>query len=389
MSDAYTLDDFAQLNPMGPGQKRSHLDTLLEFASTSEEQLADFSNLLDSKSGPFIVAFGQLPFDLGLGAANINAPGASSGLTLDLHVRPLNVSLDAMCRLNRSENEGIAEVVITQLAGVIRLRGIRESIYSVYESRLQNFHNLKDQLGNYMVENWMTLPEAKLAEPVRRKRALTGLDFEKDVAIWARAQLHYATKELLKAYSVSALVNMQGRDFLYGYHTMVSAGRLSMAGNSVPVIKGLFNSANLKVAERVTLASLHNSVQNQARAIDPLITRLQALNIMALNGEYKLALMGCGIALEWFVNITFPSLQRTKKDGSIRSASLNDFLSSKYSSALPNEIKHELRLLVEQRNGIAHASDSGLVDLTTVKNALDLSLKTYKIINVALEASNT
>ena len=252
------------LNPPDSPSQASLLERLLELGATSEDLLVEFAGLLESRSGPFVAAFGQLPFDLGLGAVRIDAPGDRPGSTVELWVRPTGLNFDDLGRLRHPGSKGGApsySATVTQLVGVIRLGDKRARVHPLYVARLGNLKMLEAQLGAHMVENWMRLPEVALDEPSRRRRPLTGLDFQRDVAARARDHLAFAARALLNAYSVAALVDVRDRWFLHGYHAMLAPGRIASAGAPTPVLKGLVEAPPPMDFQGIPLGDLKETVQ--------------------------------------------------------------------------------------------------------------------------------
>ena len=246
MSRSWSIEDIRELNPQDSTQHVGFLDRLQELGATSEDLLIEFARALDLREGPFVAAFGQLPFDLGLGSLRIDAPGDRPGSTVELWARPVRLQFDELGRLRNVKDVGSesSRATITQLVGVVRLGEKRARVHPLYVSRLDNLKLLEGQLGGHMVESWMRLPDAMLDEPKRRRRPLNGIAFQRDVAARVRDHLIFATRALLNAYSVAALLDVRDRWFLYGYHAMLAPGRLAGAGAPIPVLKGLVESAS-------------------------------------------------------------------------------------------------------------------------------------------------
>lgn len=392
MIDQWSLDDIATLNPAGPRQNKGFLQTLIEFAATSENQLTKYSAELNSRDGPFVVAFGQLPYDLGLGSIEFEAPSGRTNTSVELSVQPTTLSIDPF---GRPETESLStasqnEVTITQLAGIIRLSEKRARVHPLYKSRLNNLELLDAPLGSHMVEHWMRLPEVSLAEPSRRKRPLTGLDFQRDVASRMRDHLRFATGALLSAYGVAALIDMRGRDFLYGYHTMIAPGRLAGSGAPVPILNGLVKSVAMPGVRCKTVVDIQNTIQNAMRADNPFLLRLQALHSLYLNGEPELALIGVCTTLEWFLNKSFPDLTYKRKDGQIRTGNLRSYLGSKHAETLTDAAKSKLLDVIDWRNDVTHGEPpsrqmhgNNSVNPENVMEAFCLSLNIYRQVNSA------
>jgi hypothetical protein len=274
MNMQWTLDDIAALNPTDSPQNTSFLDRLLDFAATSEGLLVEFAEVLESRNGPFVVVFGQLPYDLGLGSIKLAAPGDRINSSVELWARPVTLTFDAFGRVETPERAELASTThatITQLAGVVRLEDKRARVHPVYAARLNNLQLLEAPLASHMVEHWMPLPEVSLAEPHRRRRPLTGRDCQRDVAARVKDHQIFATRALLKAYSISALIDMRDKDYLYGYHAMIAPGRLAAAGTLVPVLKGLIDSNTMPGVLCGSLMDARSTIQNVIRTENPFI----------------------------------------------------------------------------------------------------------------------
>ena len=168
MSHSWTIEDILSLNPPDSPQQVSFLERLLELGATSADLLLEFTATLESRTGPFVAAFGQLPLDLGLGAVQIEAPGDRPGSTVELWVRPVRMIFDEFGHLQRlkSINEWTGpHATVTQVVGVIRLGDKRARVHPLYVARLNNLKTLETQLGSHMVENWMRLPEVAGGDP--------------------------------------------------------------------------------------------------------------------------------------------------------------------------------------------------------------------------------
>lgn len=392
LTHSWTIEDVRDLNPPDSPQEVSFLDRLLAFSSTTEGLLVEFAEYLERHGGPVVAAFGQLPFDLGLGSVQLGAPGDRPGSTVELWVRPLQVSLDEFGSLQAvecSEGASVPHATITQLVGVVRLGDKRQRVHPLYVSRLGSLKLLNSQLGSHMVETWMRLPDASLQEPQRRRRPLTGIDFQRDVAERVREHLRFATRALLNAYSIAALVDVRDRWFLHGYHAMVAPGRLAGVGLPVPVVRGLIRPPQAPNGLILPLGDLKDTVRTALRAEDPYVRRLQALHALCINGEPELALVGAFTALEWFLNHRFPDIGLKKQNGQTLSGSVRDFLRSGHAKLLPSETAAELHELVQERNRVTHGPPlthghrMNTASTTRAQKAMRVALETYRLVNIA------
>lgn len=394
MRSSWTFDDIEALNPAESERGPSFLSRLLELGATTEDQLIEYSNLLESRNAPLVAAFGQLPFDLGLGEITLAAPGDRPNSEVELLIRPTSVHFDSLGKIVRGEVGGLQTTphiaCVTQLVAIVRLGDKRARVHPLYVSRLSHLGLLREPLGNHMVENWMRLPETTFSEPTRRRRPLSGVDFQRDVTARTRDHMVFATKALLDAYGVAALVDLRGEHFLYGYHAMIAPGRIASAGRPEPVLNGLVTNRNLLVPKNTTLTDVRDYLKSARRSDNPFIQRLQALNALLANGEPELALVGCVTALEWFVNERFPELCAQRKNGEVRTAPLSIFLKSKPAAILEKSDVDQLWSLIHRRNAIAHGSpptrtsrlDPFALD-QYVHEAFALALRVYRTANAA------
>jgi len=390
VAQTWTIEDVVTLNPPDSPQHTSFLDRLLEFGATSPDLLLECAVDLETRHGPFVAAFGQLPFDLGLGAIKVDAPGDRSGSTVELWLRPVRMSIDSFGRLkslDSSDEDSRGRTTITQLVGIIRLGDKRERVHPLYVARLRNLKTLNEQLGSHMVENWMRLPEVSQGEPSRRRRPLTGFDFQRDVAARMRDHLITATRALLNAYSVSALINVRKRSYLYGYHAMLAPGRIVGAGVPIPILNGLVEPAPSPEPVSSSLRDIKDTVGSAIRADDPFIRRLQALHALCTDDEPELALIGICTALEWFLNQKFRDLSTTKRNGEVRTGSIHTFLQSRHSNVLQPETIKLLRELVLTRNDATHGAPPTQrhtrLSVSYARQTLGLALNTYRQINLS------
>lgn len=393
MQKSWTIQDIQALNPSESEGGPSFLNRLLELGATTEEQLIEFANLLESRGGPLVAAFGQLPFDLGLGEICLAAPGDRPNSEIELFIRPTSVHFDSLGRIVRPEpgrlQSGTNDVAgVTQLIAIVRLGDKRARVHPLYLSRLSHLGLLREPLGNHMVESWMRLPETTFVEPTRRRRPLSGIDFQRDVAARTRDHMVFATKALLHAFGVAALVDVRDNYFLYGYHAMIAPGRIASAGRPEPIIKGLVADRKLPVPKNTSLPDVRDYLTASRRSDNLFIQRLQALNSLLANKEPELALVGCVTALEWFLNERFPELCSRNKSGDVRTAQLSVFLKSKYSSILSKSDIDQISSLISRRNSITHgspptrASRSDTSELHQyVHESFALALRVYRTAN--------
>jgi hypothetical protein len=400
MAGAWTLAEIEELNP-GDGQPggAGFLQRLLELGATYESLLCEFASLLEDRGGPNVVAFGQLPFDLGLGPCVFEAPSDRPGVSVELHVRPVSVSFDMIARLTPSPHEGSPssdETLATQLAGVVRLPNPRAQIHRLYVSRLDNLQYLGEPLGDQKVQAWMRIPETSLDQPHRRQRPLTGYDFQSDLARRARSYLLHATKVLLGAYSIAALTDVRARHWLFGYHAMIAPGRLVGADAPTPLLTGLVSRASCPPALLTGMGDLQDTINMGIRGNDVYIRRLQALHTLCRDGEPELALVGICTNLEWFLNKRFPQLATIRKNGDTHLGSISAFLKKDFSTVLTTARREQLRALVEARNSFVHGAppasrtQSALNEgVSLVRNALLVALETYRDINLSSRSESS
>jgi hypothetical protein len=397
----WSIEDVADLNPSDSSQEASFLARLLAMGASSEAMLIEFASELDLRGDATVAAFGQIPFDLGMGEFEIDAPGDIPSVIVKLHIRPMDISFDNLGKptltAHRLNPISRPTVTITQAIGVIRLAQKRARIHPIYVSRLNALHLLGDPLGNHKVENWMRLPEVQFAEPLRRKSPLTGFNFETDVAFRSRDHLAFAVNSVLHAYSVASLVRPPIRPYLYGFHIMIAPGRVAGAGRPEPILNGFLSLPRNDFETEAQLPDVFELVRNARVLEDPLVSRLQALHRLLGQGEPELAMVGCVTAIEWFLNSKFPELVEHRRDGKPRYAQLSKFLGSRYAKLLPPDAQEQLHHLVDERNTIAHGKppqrypNAGIDNVTTrrVRDALFLALHVYKIINLATSEKKT
>lgn len=393
----WSTEDIAALNPPGARQKHSFLSKLIAMRATTSSLLIEFSELLEYRSGPYVAAFGQLPFDIGTGNVCIKAPGDNASTIVELHIRPTSIALDSFGRpICADEAEEAVPVqkssAITQLVGVLRLSDKRARAHSPYVARLSHLNLMDQPLADHKIENWMRLPQSILQEPARRRPPLTGEDFQREVAARVRDHLLYAVRATSSAYSVSRLERMPAIDFLYGYHIMIAPGRIACAGTPHSVLNGLMPSFTPKSTSQIDVGDVFDVLINSQRCENSFIRRLQAMHQLAQAGEPELAIVGCVTALEWFLNETFPELTTVSKNGLRKSASLSAFINHKRLDGVSSKDQEALREVVAVRNQCAHGepptTGHATIESTQrrkelVREALFLALRVYKSINAS------
>lgn len=392
MPAEWDLEDIKALNEPELANATSFLERLLDFGATSADQLIEAASFLESTKAPTVLSFGQLPFDLGLGHATFQVPGDRKDFYFALTVAPLRLHVDAIGKVRRLQNEEapvVGRVVrATQLRGVIQLGEKRARVHPLYVSRLEHPRRLAEPLGRHKVENWMQVPEAKLAEPSRRAPPLTGFTFQRDVAMRAKQHLVFGTKSLLRSFGVSSLIDLRESSWVYGCHTMIAPGRMAMAGTFWSVLSGLVREQCVGPPIPAPPQNTRDFLADSLRSDDPFVQRLQALNALLAAGEPELAIVGCVTALEWFVNERFPQLIRVTKDGERRTAQLVVILKSEVAKLLDARTRQQLMQLSDRRNIFAHGppptgKEHSKESAPYAWDVLQLALRTYRAINIA------
>ncbi len=80
----WSLDDFESLNPAESGQAVSFLHHLLSISAASEHSLSRAAAHLDALDGPYVMAFAQLPYWLGVPDRAFTVNGWREGVVVDL-----------------------------------------------------------------------------------------------------------------------------------------------------------------------------------------------------------------------------------------------------------------------------------------------------------------
>jgi len=399
------FEDIQALNPIEPDQKISFLQHIIDIGSASEGLLCRTAEALDQRDGPFVAAFAQIPFVFSCSDSPFVVPGLRKDVLVELNFNTIDAHIDLSGKLilepsMNIDNKDIGIFQITQVTAFVPLWTKRARLHKAYLECISPRGFSNNVIGQ--IEDWMNIPEAKLALPKRRYAPLTAQAFQAEVSIRIRRELEYTLNSFLTAYSIANLVELPQLSTLHGYFAMVAPGRIASASTPVPIASGLCVAQKATLSEGVSSDRVKNLLNKHLPMEDRILTQLMAMHRLLNQGEPELALIGCASVIEWFFNLNFPWIVRRKKNGQKHSASIVECLKGGVLEFLSVEQRNKLKKLSEARNDLVHGDPpvrvkhswqskkrNFIVDDKYVKDSLFLALKIYHTVNKYLNDAYT
>lgn len=402
----WSIDDVESVNAKDESQASSFLAHLRKIGAATEVALCQGSDLLESKSGPYVLAFAQVPFPLRVPNEPFTVRGWRQGVTVELRFTVERARFDLSGNLidhvsstDDAQPDEVESPIarFTQVTGLVRLWTRRAALHKTYLNCLTPDGLRNDVIGR--VGDWMDSPEAQMPLPARRYAPLTAQAFQADVARRIRTEFIRAIHSFVRSYGVAHLEDLPGIETLYGYFLMIAPGRVACASAPLPIVSGLCADQGLSLSSEPDPRALRSLLDKPLPIDDRVLRQLMAMHRLLKAGEPELALIGCVTAVEWFLNERFAS--RLRDAGSKRrgSFSVNDFMASDVLKFVPPAQLQRLAEVARLRNSVVHgapphrtqvarakASLSGHVDEAVVRQAIFLALETYRAINRHLES---
>lgn len=400
---SWSIEDIEEANPATEGQ-RGLLKHLLNIGATSEKQLSDASERLDSLGSPFVAVFCQLPYRVDGASEGLNVHGTRSSIDVEVHCIPSQLRMDLFGNLKSIEYVDDEQLTndgnwITHVTAYIRLWDKRARLHQKYVQNVGKPAFMDVPLCK--IENWMDLPEAQMALPTRRAAMLTGSRFRSEVVRRLRYELLAAVNRIARVYSTLTLKQHPELGRLYGYFGMLTPGQIAGANAPLPIqqhfLRSTESSDDAFVPDENQFKRLISRAAHSPDARnDVMVGQLIAMNSLRAQGEPELALMGCATALEWFLNERFPSMTKVTRSNRRNSASLSDFAKSTTLVFLDESKKAKLISLAHARNQIAHGrprmrSSSPHGDASVAmsnsdndaRESLFFAMEVYRLVNLA------
>ena len=385
-----SLDEFHAVNPPDTRQTTSFLHHILNIAAATEASLNDAAERLERLSGPYVVAFAQLPFTVDAGDICYPVRGWREGVVVDLRFRRVTGAFKhngTFRQLEPSEHlvsqpEGLRPVSFTQVTGVVRLWNKRASLHKSYLSCLTPNGLRNEVIGR--VEGWIDAPEAKMSLPARRYAPLTAQAFQAEVANRVRTELLRATQSFIRAYSVATLEDLPSADLLYSYFIMIAPGRVACASPPIPIGAGLCDRPSERASSQPSEARLRSLLDMSLPFENRFLRQLMAMHRLLKHGEAELALIGCVTAIEWFLNETFAEVVRRTRSGASLSASVSACLRAGVLDFLPQAQREGLRTLSLTRNAIVHGPPPHRAGSTSILRISEVATPEYTLSSLFL-----
>jgi hypothetical protein len=403
----WTIDDIESLNPRDSKQSTSFLEHLFNIGAANAAGLCNGSELLESRDGPYVLAFAQLPVPIHLPDAPFTVRGWREGVTVELRFSVEHAKFDLTGRLVTggglsSESAGeVPEASVTQftqVTGLVRLWTRRAQLHKAYRNCLTPDGLRNDVIGR--VGDWMDSPEAEMPLPARQYAPLTAQAFQADVARRVRTEFLRAIHSFIRAYSVASLEDLPNSDTLFGYFVMIAPGRIACASPPIPIVSGLCADRVRNNGATPSPKAIKSLLDQSVPMEDRVVRQLMAMHTLLSNGEPELALIGAVTAAEWFLNEQFGHVLRGAGSRKRGSFSINDFSKAGLLTFGSPELMAQLVALARLRNSAVHgappsrtpaqrrgsrrlSADSG----ESAQEALFLVLEVYRAMNLWAEAS--
>ncbi|MGE3280085.1 MAG: hypothetical protein AB7O13_03625 [Alphaproteobacteria bacterium] len=289
------MDDILDANPRQGTQPKSRLERLIDVAGTNLEILSDAANELEARQPPHVAAFFQLPYHLQVEPTWHRVATLEHGLYADLRFEPCAVepadagNFKLIRETTQQKRQRLARV--TQVIALLPVWGRRSLFHQKY------LH----QANSGRSDNPIIVPQR---ESWIDNRPLSRGEYESNFASRLIRELMTAMRVFLPAYSVRALQEAPVPKLLYSYHTMIAPGHLVYAGDNVPILGALMESAeDSESVDYVSGAEISTAMQMRYRDLSRFEQQLFALERMRRGGEVTLALIGCLSLLEWLLNL--------------------------------------------------------------------------------------
>lgn len=403
----WTIDDIESLNPRDSKQSTSFLAHLFKIGAANAAGFCQGSELLDSRVGPYVLAFAQLPFAMHLSDEPFTVRGWREGVKVDLRFSVERAQFDLSGRLvtdreSSSESAGDGPeapvVEFTQVTGVIRLWTRRAHLHKAYRNCLTPDGLRNEVIGR--VGDWMDSPEAKMPLPARRYAPLTAQAFQADVARRVRTEFVRAIHSFSRAYSVASLKDLPSTDTLFGYFIMIAPGRVACASPPIPIVLGLCDNRVKNNGGTPDAKVIKSLLDKSIPVEDRVLRQLMAMHTLLSNGEPELALIGAVTAVEWFLNERFGHVLRESGNRKRGSFSINDFSNAGLLTFASPEAMARLVALARIRNSVVHGAPPsrtqgqrnggrllGAANEESVQEALFFALEVYRAMNLSAAAS--
>lgn len=409
LASCWTSEDIELLNPKDAKQDASFLEHLYRTGAATAVDLCNGSDLLENQSGPYVLAFGQLPFELAVPTEPFRVQGWRQGVTVELRFTRASTRLDVFgvtvrdgAMLEEDSGPDIPQLDgrFTQVTGLVKLWTRRAQLHKSYVNCLTPKGLRNDVIGR--VGDWMDAPEAKLPLPARRYAPLTAQAYQAEVARRVRTEFLRAIHSFAQAYSVANLESIPNINTLFGYFLLIAPGRVACASTPIPIVAGLAASYQNSSEPGPSAAELRSLIGKPLPEDDSVVRQLMAMHRLLIDGEPELALIGSITAVEWFLNRYLSKRLRQSTKRKSGSFSIREMMSAEALNFLPSETKDKLRSLAELRNSYVHGApparpmkhkSRGVVSsenstLDHSREALFLSLEVYRCSNLAFASPN-
>ena len=299
IASTWTAEDIESLNPKDADQESSFLSHLYRSGAATPAGLCEGAEELERQEGPYVLAYGQLPFELDVPAGSFRVPGWREGVVVELRFFRAATRVDhlgALVRDDQSVDDSHEPLVgrFTQVTGLVRLWTRRAKLHKSYVNCLTPTGLRNDVIGR--VGDWMDAPEAKLALPARRYAPLTAQAFQAEVARRVRTEFLRAIHLFVRAYGAANLEVTPGLNTLFGYFLQIAPGRVACASPPVPIMAGLAAIHRASPVAGPTGETIRSMIGKPFREDDKVVRQLMAMHRLLNEDEPELALVGSVMA---------------------------------------------------------------------------------------------
>jgi hypothetical protein len=380
----WTYEEIEQINPPGKGQRASILSHLIKIGAAWSSLLCETSNDLEELGSPWVCCFAQIPYPITVESGKYVLRGQSANAVIHLDFRLFAIEIDQTFQIRVSEIKPTDissyrdATVVTQVRGFIQLWGRRVLYYDNYLSCLDS-NGLKDQIINPRKSEWV------VTSGLYKGKTMTSSVFEGEVSDRLRPELLFAIKRFLPNYSIVSLHEMPPVHNALNYFLMSAPGRVAYGESPIPLLPAILRTVPPNQLRPISKHQIDRALQFSLREIDKYLHLLLAMHRLANDGETELALIGCVMAIEWYMNSFLPPKDNWQ-------ASLRECLKEEPFKSLPEKLKQDLRNIALIRNEFVHGqppdrNNSQTSNASTsksrinIKNVVETGLELYRELN--------
>lgn len=288
----WTFEDIVEANPRSQSQARSPVERLVEIGAGSPNSLCSLADAVERQGDAFVGVTFQLPFRVGLESSWEQLPSSGDSKFADVRFLPAFLQIDDFGRYRLFEEgtqsfDGEAGLVtVTQVLALFRVWGKRERIHPRYLSALE--HGRPDTIVAPQSESWI------------QNRPITAQAYAQDFTRRLRRETAVMLSRFLPAYSVLSRSEAPTPHRIYGFATMLAAGRVTDIGSAIPLAQHFLTDRISHVTKAVSSADLQAALRHH-RQLSRFEAQLFAMDRLSREGEVALSVIGVAALLEWLL----------------------------------------------------------------------------------------